>query len=718
MATTKAHDINALGQSIWYDNIRRLFLENGEIARLIEAGVLGMTSNPTIFEKAIAGSTDYDADMRRLVEAGETPNAIYEALAVGDIRRAADLLQPVYEETNGVDGYISLEVNPLLAHDTEGTIREAQRLFALVGRPNVMIKVPATPEGIPAIATLIAGGININVTLIFALDKYREVMDAYLAGLEKRLAVGGDLTRIASVASFFVSRVDSAVDKLLAAKGNTDLQGKVAIANAKVAYALFQTVFSGTRWAKLTEAGARVQRPLWASTGTKNPAYPDTHYVDTLIGPDTVNTMPPATLEATLDHGVPAATIMQGMDTAHAQLAQLGALGIDIDGVTQTLLEEGVEAFKKSFESLMGSITVKRRHLIAEIQGRSAVLGMYEGAVAAALERMDTERIPARITLKDHTVWGSDPAEISNRLGWLDSPTVMKPVTDAIYDIADEVWSDGITKALVLGMGGSSLAPEVFAKTFGVNTAHLELGVLDSTDADTVRDFAYRFPPEDTLYIVSSKSGGTVEMVSFFRYFYNLTAETFGAENKAKIGEHFIAITDPGSGLQKMAEDYLFRSVFLNDPNIGGRYSALSYFGLFPAALDGVDLYKLLDRASLMVDRCGATLPAADNYGAWLGAILGVLATQGRDKATFILSPTIASFGDWVEQLIAESTGKNGKGILPVVGESVGAPEVYGTDRAFFYLKTAGDSTHDAAVDALQAAGHPVIRLHLSDPYD
>ncbi|NDJ62155.1 MAG: transaldolase, partial [Chloroflexi bacterium] len=295
---TKLHELTALGQSIWIDYIRRAFITSGEMKTLVEQGVRGVTSNPTIFEKAIAGSSDYDSELKSLVDAGKSAGEIYEALATEDIKLAADIFRPVYDESNGDDGYISLEVSPTLAHDTDGTIAEARRLFDLLARPNIMIKVPATSAGIPAIETLIGDGINVNVTLMFSLKHYEDVANAYINGLEKLAASGGDVSKVASVASFFVSRVDSAVDRALAEVGNTDLQGKIAIANCKATYARFQELFSGERWEKLAAQGARVQRPLWASTSTKNPEYPDTLYVDNLIGPHTVNTTPPATLQA------------------------------------------------------------------------------------------------------------------------------------------------------------------------------------------------------------------------------------------------------------------------------------------------------------------------------------------------------------------------------------------------------------------------------------
>jgi transaldolase len=362
---TTLHGIQQLGQSIWYDNMRRSMLDNGELVHLIEQGVTGITSNPTIFEKAIVGSTDYDDELRELVQ-DTSAGDIYEILALADIRRAADLLRPVYDRTGGTDGYVSLEVSPTLARDTEGTVAEAQRLFTALDRPNVMIKIPGTPEGIPAIARSIGAGLNINVTLLFSLGQYEAVIDAYMDGLERLAASGGDVGSIASVASFFVSRVDTLVDKELEQHGNSDLQGTIAVANAKLAYARFKELFSGERWQKLAQQGARVQRPLWASTGTKNPAYSDTLYVDTLIGEHTVNTMPPATLNATLDHGTPALTLESGIEEARSQVARLRDLNIDLDAITQQLQDDGVAAFAKSFESLISGIAEKRERLLAE----------------------------------------------------------------------------------------------------------------------------------------------------------------------------------------------------------------------------------------------------------------------------------------------------------------------------------------------------------------
>jgi len=367
---SKLAELNEKGQSIWFDFIRRSIITSGELKNLVDRGVRGVTSNPAIFEKAIAGSSDYDENLKQLIKTDKSVEQIYEALAFEDITMATEVLRPVYDSTDAIDGYVSLEVSPHLADDTAQTISEAKRLFETVNRPNLMIKVPATPAGIPAITELIGCGVNVNVTLIFGLENYKDVAEAYIVGLEK-LAQNGPtvkgghaIDKVASVASFFVSRVDTSVDKALAGMGNTELQGKIAIANAKVAYAEFKKIFSGPRWQQLADNGAMVQRVLWASTGTKNPDYSDTLYVDELIGPDTVNTLPPSTLESFIDHGSVALTLTEGIEDALEQLAAIANLGIDLEAVTHQLQVDGVAAFAKPFDALMKSIADKREKLL------------------------------------------------------------------------------------------------------------------------------------------------------------------------------------------------------------------------------------------------------------------------------------------------------------------------------------------------------------------
>ncbi|MEX2444009.1 MAG: bifunctional transaldolase/phosoglucose isomerase [Alkalispirochaeta sp.] len=716
---TKAQELHTIEHSVWIDYMRRQFVEGGGLQTMIQNGVRGVTSNPTIFEKAIAGSSDYDADMQKLVAAGTSTSEIYEKLAIKDIQGAADLLYPVYKESGRVDGYVSLEVSPDLAHETEKTITEARRLHGAIDRPNVMIKVPGTHEGIPAIETLIGEGISINVTLLFSVEQYELVAEAYLRGLERFSAEGGDLSTVASVASLFISRVEGKVDAALEEAGMADLKGRAAVANAKLAYARFQQLFSGERWNTLQSAGAQLQRPLWASTGIKDPAYPDTKYVDELIGPHTVNTMPPDTFDAFMDHGTPARTLDSGVEDARIFIEHLPDHGIDLGSITQDLQDEAVEKFADSFASLMKSVEENRQQIQQPTRRVELFLGTFTDTVTAALEEVRDNQVMERIWRHDYTVWNDTPDEITNRLGWLHSPERMQEpeIIDRLTTLAADVRAQGYTQIVLLGMGGSSLAPEVFAKTFENTGDYLDLAVLDSTDPAAVLGFDRRFNPAKTLYIVATKSGGTAETLSFFKHFYNRVVETVGT---AEAGNHFIAITDSGSALEEIARQFKFRASFANDAEIGGRYSALSYFGLVPAAFVGVDLKTLLDRAAVArvnCDRYNCPL-GGDNNGGRLGVVMGEMAKAGRDKLTLIVSPSVEPFGDWVEQLIAESTGKDGTGILPVVNEPPAAPSVYGKDRLFIHVRLAGDSSNDEAIGALIEAGHPVVRIHMEDVYD
>lgn len=360
---TKMQRLAELGQSIWLDYIRRSLITSGELASLIDRGLRGMTSNPSIFAKAIGSSDDYDEQLRAL--AGEELSVLqaYEALAIRDIQAAADAFRPLYNRTEGQDGFVSLEVDPRLADDDDATISEAHHLWQAVDRPNLMIKVPATSAGIPAIRDLIGAGININVTLMFSLAHYDVVAEAYLQGLDRLATHNGDLGRVASVASVFVSRLDTVVDRELEECGQLDLQGKAAVANARLIYARFEETFSGERWEKLARRGARVQRPLWGSTSAKNPAYPDTIYVDELIGPHTVNTVPPETLAAFEDHGTVALTVSSGVDEAREHLERLASLGIDLHAITERLQRDGVKSFADAFEGLLHSVADKRARL-------------------------------------------------------------------------------------------------------------------------------------------------------------------------------------------------------------------------------------------------------------------------------------------------------------------------------------------------------------------
>jgi transaldolase/glucose-6-phosphate isomerase len=724
---TTLHAAHALGQSIWYDNMRRSLLTSGGLAKLIAQGVRGMTSNPTIFEKAIVSSGDYEDALRKLAAEGKSTVEIYEQLAIDDIRGACDLMLPLFEESGGVDGRISLEVLPELATATDKTVAEGLRLAAEVGRPNVMIKVPATPEGIPAIRALTAQGVSVNVTLIFSLLQYEEVVEAYLQGLEDRVAAGGSLAGLASVASFFVSRVDSVCDKLLKEKAAAApelaarcdaLQGKLAIANAKMAYEIYERTIATPRWTKLAAAGARPQRLLWASTGTKDPRYPDTYYLDTLIGADTVNTVPPATLDAFADHGTAEAHIKDDVAGAKQAVAEFAAVGLDLSRVCHGLLDDGVKSFITSMKTLLDAVGGRRAALLESASGRQklSLPDDLKRATDAAVARLGTDRALARIWEADAKFFSADAAHersIKSRLGWLRAPALMRAKLAELQSFAAEIKAEGYTDVVLLGMGGSSLWPEVVSVVWRQRESErgAALHVLDNTDPAAVAAVDALIKGKKTLFVVASKSGGTIEIQAFERHFWQKTLERGGGD-VARAGAHFVAITDPATRLGQLAEEKHYRRVFTNPADIGGRYSALSYFGLVPAALVGADVGALLASGVEFASASGAAVPVAESPGAVLGAALGAAAAAGRDKLTLVISPDIASFGSWIEQLVAESSGKEGKGIVPVDLEPVGKPETYGDDRVFVYLRSgAPDAKQDAAVAALEKAGQPIVRI-------
>jgi transaldolase/glucose-6-phosphate isomerase len=689
----------ALGQSVWLDSISRQLLDSGGLERMVRDGwVTGVTSNPSIFEKAVAGSTDYDAQIAGLArDRSVTRYDAFVALAADDIRWAADVLRPVYDQAGTRDGYVSLEVPTGIEHDVAATVAEAKRLFALVGRPNVMIKVPGTPAGVTAARELIAAGVNVNITLLFAVSAYEATAEAFIAGLEDRLAAGRPISSVASVASFFVSRLDTAVDALLPA--DSPLRGKAAVANARVAYERFEQIFSGARWERLAAAGAQVQRPLWASTGTKNPAYSDVLYVEELVAPNTVNTMPEATLKAMLDHGRVAEAIGAGLARSKRNLEGLAAGGVDLDGVTAKLLVDGLASFERDFLKLLDRIDSA---LAVERVGRPrAALRGLASAVESRLAALQTGEVVKRTWAGDHKVWKPEPKEIADRLGWLTVADDMRSKVPELRAFAQEVAAAGYRDVVLMGMGGSSLAPEVMRATFGLAAGGIELHVLDTTDPEQIAGVEESVEMARTLLVVASKSGGTIETLSQLAYFWE----------KLPDGDHYVAITDSGTSLEALARQRRFRRVFVNPTEIGGRYSALSYFGLVPAALIGVDLDRLLSRAHEAMAACGPSTPTAENPGAWLGAVMAEAALAGRDKLTLVLPPELSTLGCWIEQLVAESTGKEGRGILPVEGEDLGGPNVYGNDRLFVAI---GD---DPRLAALERAGHPVVRLSYSDPY-
>lgn len=720
-------EIEGHGQSIWYDYIQRGMIWTGALYRMMEEdGLKGVTSNPAIFEKAIGKSTDYAAAVKAVVNAGASTIETFETLAIADIQLACDVLKKVYDQSNGKDGFVSLEVSPHLAYDTIGTVEQGLRLWEEVGRDNLMIKVPATRDGLPAIEQLISEGVNVNVTLLFAVDRYEAVHQAFLTGLERLVAAGRDPSRVASVASFFVSRIDSMIDKMIedrlpTASGvqRTQLEatlGKVAIANAKLAYKSFEATIATPRWKALAAKGAQMQRLLWASTGTKNPKYRDVLYVEELIGPHTVNTVPEATYEAFKDHGKVGPTLKQGLDDAERLIKSLPSLDISLEKVTDKLVEQGVVLFAEAFDRLMATVEGRRAQILAGRLNTMQVagLGTLEPVVEQHLNTLTQSGFTRRLWAKDGTLFASTPGEAeeaSAYMGWLDIHEAMEDDAAHFLELQDHLDEDGVNDVVLMGMGGSSLAPEVFAKTFGHLEGSPRLLVLDSTVPAQVQAIEKAVNPAQTTFIVASKSGSTTEPLAFDAYFYD----------KVKSGDHFIAITDPNSKLEQMASEREFRAIYSGDPEVGGRYSALSPFGLVPAAAMGLDVPDLLARARLMIGSSEAAVPPSANPGVRLGVILGELAKAGRDKLTFVTSSGISALGGWLEQLIAESTGKHGKGIVPVDGERLGGPEQYGIDRVFAAFGLVGDPEWpaiDGRLTVLEKTGLPVLRFMLADKRD
>ncbi len=719
------------GQSIWMDFLRRSAIDSGEIAQLIrEDGIVGVTSNPSIFEKAIAGSHDYDEAVKALALDGRSVADIYQTLTIEDIQRTADLFRPIYDRLEGRDGLVSLEVSPDLAHNTAGTIKEARRLWKKVDRPNLMIKIPATKEGLPAIQQLVGEGININITLLFGLPRYRQVAEAYLAGLEKLASDGRPLQRIASVASFFLSRIDTLADPLLkkirmegdgkAQQAAAGLIGELAIASARVAYQIYQEIFHGDRFKALALQGARPQRLLWASTSTKNPEYSDVKYVEALIGRDTINTLPIETLVAYRNHGDPHSRLEEDVEAAYEKLENVKEAGLDMDRITQQLEEEGVDKFIQAFKQLMESLQTKRQAALKEPLDRQGFqLGIYHVAVQERISRMDAEQFGTRVWQKDPGLWKMDPHEqeqIRNSLGWLHVAEKMEENLADLRDFAVQIRQEGFRHAVVLGMGGSSLTPLVFQRSFGIGKGGIPITVLDSTDPMEIQRVERKIPLKDTLFIVSSKSGTTTEPLAFFEYFYSLVEKLKGP----KVGSSFVAITDPLTPLADLARERGFRRTFLNFADIGGRYSALSYFGLVPAALMGIDIQGMVARALRMQNASASCVPTSLNPALKLGAALGELAKSGRNKLTLLLPDSISSFGLWLEQLLAESTGKEGTGILPVADEPPGKLSEYGDDRVFVYfqMKKAPSKALEKFAASLKSSGHPMITIQMDDLLD
>jgi len=691
------YELHEKGESIWMDNIRRGMLKSGKLESYIrDLALTGLTSNPTIFEHAIGGSEDYDESIgRHRDESSPDPEAIFFELAIEDLTEAADLFRRIHNDTHGRDGFVSLELSPGLADDTEGSIEQALSLAERADRPNLLIKVPGTEAGAPAIEELIYRGIPVNVTLLFSAEQYSRAAEAYVRGIERRIEDGKD-PKVPSVASLFISRWDKAsVDKLPEALKNT-----LGIAVSKQTYRAYRELYDSERWKKLAGKGAQPQRLLWASTGTKDPSLPAGYYVTALAAPDTVATLPEETLFAFAKDGKVEGMLAPDGGDADKTLKAINEAGVDTDRLAHDLQEEGKQKFSDSYHKLLARIEKKLAELREAGGGESDRLGKAEAGVSRQIDELARDNVVERIWRRDHTVWQQDPTEISNRLGWLDSPCEMLDEVERLEAFVDGVRDAGMTHVLWSGMGGSSLFPQVLEHAFP-DAGGLTLRVLDSSNPVTVKEAAESLPLDKTLFVFASKSGGTLETRCHLDYFWSLVDDP----------SRYAVVTDRGSELGKIAAERGFRQVFFNNPDIGGRYSALSHFGLVAAALLGVDVEELLTRAGQMIAACKPDVAADKHPGVRLGAAIGNAAASGRDKLTLVMPPEIGRFGAWLEQLIAESTGKRGVGILPVADEDLGRPDLYGDDRFFVCIGEHSD------LGMLEDAGHPVIRLPYVDRY-
>ena len=721
----RLRQLEECGQALWLDDLARSLVETGELQRLISRdGLKGITSNPSIFGKAIGESDEYAGLIKQFLNTSDQRVfSIYEHLAIADIQASADILLPVYQRTKGRDGYISLECSPYVAHDTGATVTEALRLWNAVGRRNLMVKVPATPAGIPAIRALIGRGLNINVTLLFSVAVYTRVVEAYVAGLEVFAEAGGDLSLIGSVASMFVSRIDTAVEHKLdqattkpAANPHRDT---VAIANGKLAYSRYKELFAGPRWEKLAGLGARTQRLLWASTSTKNRDQRDTMYVEALIGRDTVDTMPPATMDAFRDHGeVRPDAVEQDIGDASSVLAEIEQYGVALDEITADLVTDGVRQFSDAFDHMLAAVA-RRRRILAEGERPPLAIGAGSPALQTAFDaEMEHWRgggLIRRLWAGDKSLWTG--ATEGQWCGWLTVVEKELAGVDRLEAFATKIAQRGFANIVLLGMGGSSLGAEVLGESFSRQPGWSHLHVLDSTDPAQIAAVERAVDLDNTLFIVSSKSGSTLEPNILMEYFLERVGMVLG---EADAGDQFVAVTDAGSALERRAEQRRFAGVFHGVPSIGGRYSVLSKFGLVPAAAMGLDVRRLLQTAQRMVYSCGSDVPPAENPGVQLGVAIGTAAARfGRDKVTVVASPSIAGLGNWLEQLLAESTGKRGRGLIPVVGEALAPPEHYGDDRFFIYIELDGhaDLEQRRAMAAIESAGHPVARVVVADAW-
>lgn len=718
-------DLKEIGQSLWLDNINRTMLFNNSLKNLIDNyNITGLTSNPTIFENAITTSNVYDESLKIFSKKFNSIEEITYSLMIEDIQRACDLFMDIYKNTNGQDGYVSIEIPPTLNAENE-IIESATKLYEKIGKPNVMIKIQSTREGINAMKELIKRGINVNMTLIFSPENYVQVAENYIEAIDWRMKNKLD-TSVFSVASFFVSRIDTKIDKYIEDMASREenlekksymlsLRGKAAISISLVAYSKYLELFFSENFKKYRDYGFKEQRILWASTSTKNPSYKDTLYVDELCLKHSINTLPQQTLYAFFEHGnINREDVNRRIENAENTIKELLNLSVPLNQTLDELQVEGINKFINSYQNILKTVENKINTL--NITRKQTELEIYNTNLESRIKELNAVNFKDKLFSKDYTLWKKEENHIKiikNALGWIDVPLLMQKKISEIENFVNEIIKEKYKYAVLLGMGGSSLAAEVMRSLFQ-KPSYPKLFVLDTTNPDWINDVEKQIKIDKTLFIFSSKSGSTVEPNSQFKYFYS--------KLKKKVknpGKNFIAITDKNTSLEKLATKHKFRKIFINPSDIGGRFSALSYFGLVPAALCGVNIRKLLEKAIQTISDVKND-EIKNNTAFILGMFLAENYLSGKDKLTLILPKKFKNFGLWIEQLIAESTGKENKGILPVVETKFYDTETYGLDRMFVIIqnKDFKNTETESKIGSLIKLKFPVLKLYMEEPHD
>lgn len=705
----------------WLDHVSRHLFVSGELSKMVQKNMIGgVISDLCVMERILFQEEGYDPFLKQLAGKGKTSIQILDHLLLEDLRLATAILLPVYKRSEGKYGFVSAALQPSSLQDPREMVDEAQRLCKAVKQPNLMIRIPATDSGLEAATRCVAEGIHVHISLVFSQERFHQAVDACFRGLETRVASGRKIQNVRSAIGFCLRQLDERMDRILEeraaqlkGKDKTavrSLQGKIAVAVAQLVWEKYQERLSEGRFVALHRLGAHRPLLLWGGNPADGISYPKTlnhQEVSWIIDPSAFSQL----LENKAGRSLSGAKV----DKSIRVLEQLQEMEISLSGKERQWQEQEIHSLNAATDSLL--TTLGERREAALVESRQIIRGYpWEDKLNQRMDAWSAEGFGKRLWAMDPTLWKADEPdhqeEIGRRLGWLRLPEWMHTQIDGINQFVEKVRRAGFTHALLCGMGGSALTPEVLRQTFDITKGYLDLTILDSTDPAAVLAAGARSNLENTLFIISSKSGSTLETSAFFQYFW----EKLRTLKNMRAGENFVAITDPGTAMEQAARKCQFRHIFLNPPDMGGRYAALSYAGMVPAALMGINISRLLERARRMMMACGPRVVPLHNPAFFLGAMMGISALEGRDKITFILSEKIASLGPWMEQLLAESTGKEGLGVVPVEGEPPGNPDLYGKDRLFLYLRIG--SKLDKYVNALIKTGHPVITLHLEDGYD